>query len=77
MWERPSGCVTGDRRFDIDHGLFLAQQFGAVFDDFQRDVFRDASFGDEMRFENVHARLAARVEHFVGGETCVRRTWNV
>ena len=40
--------VTGDRRFDIDHRFLLPQEFGAVVDDFQRHIFSNATFGNEM-----------------------------
>ena len=53
-----------DRRLDLDHALFRAQQVGALVDDLERGRLVDPALEDEVLLQHVWPRLVCpRVEH--------------
>ena len=58
-------CTTCNGRFNVDHGLLLAEEGGALVDDPQGGRFLDATLEDKVLLEDIRPRFARlSVEHF-------------
>lgn len=70
--------LTGDRRLDINHRLFGAEEGRAVVDDAERRGLVDPPLEDEVLLEDIRSwPQRPRVEHLGHGELARRWEWHI
>ena len=64
---------TCDRRLDLDHGLLLPEERGAIVDDLERGGLVDAALEDKVLLQHVGPGLVGAGVEDVADQQLVRR----
>ena len=64
---------TCDRRLDLDHGLLLPEERGAIVDDLERGGLVDAALEDKVLLQHVRPGLVRPRVEDVADQQLVRR----